>query len=535
MKKRYLIAIIVQLLVMALTYYIFLPALNVQTFGFWVYVFFSLLVFFVLNLIVREGSKTVIFHKRDNSISMEKLSALPIFMIMAVILIIVVMDIICSPIFNANSYSKRIVVDETNDFLADVKEVDFNTLPLLDRDSSEKLGDRVMGQMSELVSQYYVSDQYTQINYNNEIVRVTPLEYADFIKWITNRKDGAKGYITVNSVTGDTKLVKLDKGMRYIPSACFNENLYRKLRFTYPTTPFGTAKFEIDNEGNPYWIVPTYSYTAVNLKTKVSGVIILNPIDGTSKKYKMEDVPTWVDNAYNAELLIEQVDDWGEYRGGFLNSIFGQKNVVNTTEGYNYLAMNDDIYLYTGITSVMSDESNLGFILSNMRTGETNFYSVPGAEEFSAMASAEGRVQQMSYVSTFPLLINLNNKPTYLVSLKDAAGLVKMYGFVDVADYQKVEVTDSSKGINAAAQNYLANYADEISDDILEKKEITIASIKSATKSGNTFFYIVDSEGKKYVASIELGDKLVFLNNHDKITIGYYDKKDAITEIVKIY
>ena len=291
---------------------------------------------------------------------------------------------------------------------------------------------------------------------------------------------------------------------------------------------------EIDNEGNPFFIVPTYSYTAVNLKTKVSGVIIFNPIDGKSKKYKIEDVPSWVDNAYNPDLLIEQVDDWGNYKGGFFNSIFGQKNVVNTTEGYNYLAMNDDIYLYTGITSVMSDESNLGFILSNMRTGETNFYSVPGAEEFSAMASAQGQVQQMQYVSTFPLLINLNNKPTYLVSLKDAAGLVKMYGFVDVQDYQKVVVTDASKGIETASQNFLQSYAEEISDNILTKKDITIKSIKSATKSGNTYYYITDSESKKYVMPITLGDKLAFIGIGDKLSIGYYENSDII-EVIKLY
>lgn len=249
----------------------------------------------------------------------------------------------------------------------------------------------------------------------------------------------------------------------------------------------------------------------------------------------MEDVPSWVDNAYNPDLIIEQVDDWGNYKGGFLNSIFGQKNVVNTTAGYNYLALNDDVYLYTGITSVMSDESNLGFILSNMRTGETMFYSVPGAEEFSAMASAEGQVQQMQYVSTFPLLINLNNKPTYMVSLKDAAGLVKMYGFVDVADYQKVVVTDASKGIIEASQNYLNSYAEEISDDILVKKDITIASIKSATKSGNTYFYITTTDSKKYIASIELGDKLAFLSKDDKLTVGFYETEDDIIEIVRIY
>ena len=534
MKKNYIIASILQIVLMALGYYIFLPPLNIQAISFWVFFIASVCMFIFIFAIAASTSEVVRITNNSKMRDLPKVISIPSMLISIIIAVILIVNVACSPLFNAGSYSRRIIIDETKEFSNDIAEVDFNTLPLLDRDSSEKLGDRVMGQMSELVSQYYVSNQYTQINYNNEITRVTPLEYADIIKWFTNRKDGVKGYIKVNSVNGNTELVKLEKGMKYMPSAYFNENLNRRLRFAYPTTVFWDAKLEIDNDGNPYWIVPTYSYTAVGLKTKVSGAIIFNPIDGTSKKYKMEDVPTWVDNAINAELLIEQIDDWGNYKGGFLNSIFGQKNVVNTTKGYNYLAMNDDIYLYTGITSVMSDESNLGFILSNMRTGETNFYAVAGAEEYSAMASAQGQVQQMQYVSTFPLLINLNNKPTYLVSLKDAAGLVKMYGFVDVQDYQKVVVTDASKGIETASQNFLQSYAEEISDNILTKKDITVKNIKSATKSGNTYYYITDQDSKKYVASIELGDKLAFTSVGDKLTIGYYDIKE-ITEVVKIY
>lgn len=535
MKKNIIIAIIIQVIADSFYYYLALPPINIQSLEFWFFIVLSLGFFGFVNALLSAHSNVVKITKSNHNLELPKIVAIPFAIISVIIVGIIVIDLVCSPMFNAKSYSKRISIDESGEFLSDIPEVDFNSLPLLDRNSSEKLGDRVMGQMSELVSQFYVSDQYTQINYNNDIIRVTPLEYADFIKWISNRKDGVKGYITVNSVNGESKLTKLDKGMKYMPSAHFNENLRRKLRFDYPTAILGSAKFEIDNDGNPYWIVPTYSYTAVNLKTKVSGVIILNPITGDSKKYKMEDIPTWVDNAYNADLIIEQVDNWGEYRGGFFNSIFGQKNVVNTTEGYNYLAINDDVYLYTGITSVLSDESNLGFILSNMRTGKTTFYSVPGAEEYSAMGSAEGQVQQMKYHSTFPLLINLNNKATYLVSLKDDAGLVKMYGFVDVADYQKVVVTDASKGINNAAQNYLNSYAYEISDDIITKKEITIKSIKSATKSGNTYFYIISNDNKKYVAPITLGDSLAFLNNGDKLYIGYYEKSSDIIEIVKIY
>ncbi len=528
MKK--FIPILIEIIIMSLYYYIVLPPINLSSMSFWSFIISAIVLFIVLNALFKLNT-TVINLRRFKP---NKLSFAPILLIPLIVVCIILVNFICSPLFNASSYAKRITVDETGDFTKDIELVDFNKLPLLDKYSSEKLGDRVMGQMSDLVSQYYVSDEYTQINYNNDIIRVTPLEYADIIKWFTNRNEGVKGYITVNSVTGDADLVRLDKGMKYMPSAHFNEKLDRKLRFSYPTEIFGESDFEIDNDGNPYWITTTLSYTGVGLKAKVTGVIILDPITGKSKKYDLKDIPTWVDNAFDADLIIEQVDDWGTYRGGYFNSLFGQKNVVNTTDGYNYLAMNDDIYLYTGITSVLADESNLGFILTNMRTGHTVFYSVAGAEEYSAMASAEGQVQQMNYESTFPLLINLNNKPTYLVSLKDAAGLVKMYGFVNVEDYQKVVVTDASKGILTAAQNYLESYADEVSEDILTKKEITIKKITDATKNGNTFYYITDTDNNKYIASIELSDELPFINNNDKITIGYY-KEDKIIGIIKIY
>ena len=202
-----------------------------------------------------------------------------------------------------------------------------------------------------------------------------------------------------------------------------------------------------------------------------------------------------------------------------------------TTDGYNYISLNDDIYLYTGITSVSSDESNLGFILCNMRTKETNYYKVPGAEEYSAMASAEGQVQQMKYVSTFPLLINLNNKPTYLVSLKDNAGLVKMYAFIDVADYQKVVVTDSSLGINKAASNYLASYATEYNEELLLTKQITIKNINMGIVEGNSYYYIIDTNNQRYKVSLSTSDIIPFLLNGDTIKVSYLEEEDIINII----
>ena len=408
---KHFIVILFTILFSGILYYFMLPPINPSSFAFWIYLVliigFYTLIAACSNLKIENNILITKTPRQNDKFKYIWYGFIVVFLAISFV------NIINSPIFSAKSYYNRIFVNETGVFENDVPLVDTSKLPLLDKDSSLKLGDRVMGQMTDLVSQFTVSDLYTQINYNDEITRVTPLEYANVIKYFTNHKSGVPGYIKVNSVTGKTELVRLDQGMKYMPSAILNENLYRKLRFSYLTEIFGEASFEIDNEGNPYWIVPTLKYTGVGLKKEVSGVIILDPKTGSSKKYNVGEIPSWVDHVYPSDLIIEELDDWGTYKNGFINSIFGQKGVVNTTDGYNYTVMNDDVYLYTGITSVASDESNIGFILCNLRTKETFFYSVSGAEEYSAMESAKGQVQQMNYDSTFPLLINLNNKPTY--------------------------------------------------------------------------------------------------------------------------
>ena len=525
--KKSLISLIITVIIGFIIYYFTLPALNVHSLGLWLYLIALLVIFFITLLCFSIDI-------RGNIIGNEKLLGGTIIGVFAIIIGIIFVDFILSPVFQSKSYSERITVNEGKEFTKEVSEVDFNSIPLLDKASSQKLGDRVMGQMPELVSQFYVSDLYTQINYNDTIIRVTPLEYNGFFKYLANKDDGVKGYITVDSVNGESKLIKLEKGMKYVDSAIFGKDLNRYLRFQYPTKIFGEKSFEIDNEGNPYWIVPVIEYKGVGLKKEISSVIILDPITGKSEEYKLKDVPTWVDHVYSASLIIDQVDDWGQYKNGFLNSIFGQKNVVQTTEGYNYTTMNDDVYLYTGITSVSSDESNIGFILTNMRTKETNFYAVPGAEEYSAMDSAKGQVQQMNYESTFPLLINLNNRATYLMSLKDAAGLVKMYAFVDVEDYQKVVITDSAKGIKVAAENYINNVDLKQESTDLKTKEIEIKEIKQVMIDGTSYYYIKDKEENKYSVSVKVNKNVIpFLQTGNKIQISYNNEK-TVTEIIKL-
>ena len=525
--KKNLLKMLLCLIVIFVLYYFMLPPINLSDPSFWSFMFFGFIICTIIWLLFSSNASfgTIINNKK---VQKNRFPYLILGSISIIVGLIIIINIINSPLFNAKSYYNRINVTDSN-FNEDVAPVDFNNLPLLDKNSSIKLGDKVMGQMTDLVSQFEVSNNYTQINYNDDIIRVTPLEYSGLIKYFTNRSKGVAGYITVDSVTGESNLVRLENGMKYMPSSFFFENLYRKLRISYPFTIFGEVNFEIDDEGNPYWIAETLKYSGVGLRKEVTGVVILNPIDGTSKKYQVEDVPTWVDHVYSANLIIEQLDNWGKYKNGFLNSIFGQKDVVRTTDGYNYLAMNDDVYLYTGITSVSSDGSNIGFVLVNMRTKETKFYDVAGAEETAAMASAEGQVQQMNYISTFPLLINLDNKPAYLMSLKDNAGLVKMYAFVDYTDYQRVVVTDASEGIIQAAQNYLGGsitVGEEMSATII------IDNITTAVLDGTTYYYL-KADDDVYRASLKINQTILpFLNSGDEVKITY--KEAEIKEIVNI-
>lgn len=531
MKKNLSFRLIVTLIFALVLYYFMLPPINLQAGSFYTYIIL-LVIFYLFISIPDIFINTTRMFTSKGRLEMDKRIKYILLPTLSVIIIIVLINIVVSPIFNSRSYYNRIKIDENSNFSKDVEEVDFNHIPLLDKDSSQKLGDRTMGAMTDLVSQFTVSNLYTQINYNDDIVRVTPLEYASFIKYFTNRSKGIPAYISVNSVTGKSELKRLNNGMKYMPSSLFFENLYRKLRIKYPTTIFGTENFEVDNKGNPYWIVPIINYSGVGLKREVSGVVILDPVTGNSTKYEVSDVPTWVDHVYNADLIIEEVNDWGLYKNGFLNTLFGQKGVVMTTKGYSYTIMNDDVYLYTGITSVASDESNIGFILTNMRTKNTMFYSISGAEEYSAMASAEGQVQQMNYDASFPLLINFKGNPTYLLSLKDNAGLVKMYAFVDVKDYQKVVVTDSKDGIETASLNYLKE-SNIVNNTNLIDSEITINSIKEIVIDGNTYYYFKDNDGNMYKMLVKINSNLIpFLINGDEVRISY--SNDIIREVLKI-
>ena len=517
--KNILINLIVTIVAGFIYFYVELPPINLHSAAFYSF-FLFLSVVYCITAVITSG----IYRQAENGKTFWKLLK-GSCIVPLIVVIYVVGGLLSSVVIRSGAYAKLITV-ETGDFTQDIEEISFDQIPMLDRDSAEKLGDRKLGELADMVSQFEVADNYTQINYKGRPVRVTPLRYGDIFKWLNNRSAGLPAYLIIDMVTQEVDVVRLPEGMHYTTAEHFSRNLYRHLRFQYPTYIFNEPTFEIDEEGTPYWVCSRI-VKRIGLfgGTDIQGAVLVNAITGESQYYT--DIPTWVDGVYSAEIIMDQYDYYGTYQGGFINSLFGQKNVTVTTEGYNYIAANDDVYVYTGVTSAGSDESNIGFILTNQRTKQTTFYSIAGAEEFSAMNSAEGVVQHLNYSATFPLLLNISNQPTYFMALKDYAGLVKMYAMVNVQQYQ---IVATGASVEECQSNYYKllrqNKLDTGEAPILPADEDTVTgsvtALRSAVIDGTTMYYVtLDADNTVYCISTGEVEKAILLNVGDRITITY--------------
>ena len=532
MKKtaRNLMVILLAVIAAFVYYYISLPAINIHASGFWMFII-TIIVVIIAVYVFRKAGKEYVESEaaerfgikfRAYGLKDDKILKGMGILLLLVVVVYIAGSILSSPIVNARKYQALLTIEE-REFTEDIKEVDYRTIPLLDKDSAALLGNRKMGSMVDMVSQFEVAGDYSQINYKGVPVRVTPLAYASAVKWLTNQSEGIPAYILIDMTTQNTECVKLEQGIKYSKSEYFNRNLYRHLRFRFPTYIFDSQIFfEIDEEGTPYWVCPVKKFNIGLFGGQTVGrVVLCNAITGECIDYAVEDVPQWIDKVYNAELLMDLYDYSGIYKNGFLNSVLGQKDCLQSTNGYNYIALEDDVWVYTGVTSVSGDQSNVGFVLMNQRTMETRYYKVEGAIEDSAMSSAEGQVQNLGYRATFPLLLNIADEPTYFMALKDAAGLVKKYAMVNVQKYQWVAIGDT---VQECERNYteLLNTNGIVSENVELYKEASgkIKAIAPIVLEGTTHYYIC-LENSEDIFDLDLSDR-------DLIGIVRYQVGDSV-------
>ena len=514
--KTKILTVLVLILLAGIYYYVKLPAINIHADGFWMF----LLVVIAAVAVFYIGRRRL-FRKEDIKASGIAKGLIGLFLL--VVAVYLAGTLLSSPIINAKKYQKLLNV-ENGDFQTDIKELSFDQIPLLDRDSATLLGNRKMGSMVDMVSQFEVDELYSQINYQDKPVRVSPLRYANVIKWFTNQSEGIPAYIRIDMTPQSTELVMLDEGMKYSTSEYFNRNIHRHLRFRYPTYIFGELSFEIDDNGVPYWVAPVKKFNIGLFGGETVGrVVLCNAITGETEDYAIDEVPEWIDHAYDADLLVQLYDYYGTLKHGFFNSILSQKDCLKTTDGYNYLAIDDDVWVYTGVTSVNEDQSNVGFVLMNQRTMETKFYEVEGATENSAMSSAEGQVQNLHYKATFPLLLNISGEPTYFIALKDDAGLVKKYAMVNVQKYQVVAIGDTVSKCEESYTELMQENGIETDDSSAAKETKTITGAITKGAQG-----VVDGDSHFYVM-VEGSDEIFDVSVVNFIDIIKYDVGQQVT------
>ena len=521
--KSLLIALVVTAVFGFLYFYFQLPAINIHSGDFYVFIILLCAVFGACTLLLSGAQAS---SAREWVTTARKRAAVPFYIVCLCLAVAIVGTVIGWKIFRARDYAGLLPIED-GDFASEVAEISFDQIPMLDSDSANVLATRRLGELADLVSQFEVNPESYQINYHDRPVRVTYLNYGDVFKWWNNQRNGIPAYLVIDMVTQEVSVERLDEGIRYSPSEYFFRDIDRYLRFKYPTKMFSDVNFEVNEEGEPYWVA-TVVTKRVGLfgGEDAIGAVLVNAVTGESEYLDIEEVPMWVDRVFTAELILEQYNYYGLYHGGFWNSLFGQSGCTESTDYYNYIAQDDDVWLYTGITSVTGDRGNIGFILVNQRTKEARYYPCAGADEASAMSSAQGAVQQYSYIATAPLLLNTGGQPTYFMALKDNSQLVKMYAMVNVQQYDAV-ATGST--VEECVDNYIELLAERgittttpgVDGEVTEASG-TVADVRSAVSDGNTVIYIRFEGGEQYYTiSAAEAPEAVILNPGDEVTVHF--------------
>ncbi len=561
---KVILSILCTVIFAAVAFYVMVPAINFKAYEFYLYVGMVAASYVVFN-----GLFANVMAKPEYTPYVKKQAIVPGIIIGALVVTVAIGYVVSSEFFRADSYSKIIDVRTDAKFSEEIAEQDaesFSAIPKLDEEAAAQLATRALGVLEEkgYVSQFTVYPEYTQINYKETPVRVAPLQYANIIKWFTNTKDGFPGYVIIDMANESTEFIETENSIRYSPAEHFGKLLKRHLRFEYPTYMFADATFEIDDEGNPYWICARLDKT-IGLfgGTDVIGAVVVKADSetGESAYYTIDEINDkeelqWLDRIYDSDLIVQQYNFYGKYQNGFWNSILGQRDVITTTANYNYIAKDDDVWMYTGVTSVTSDQSITGFVLVNQRTKEAIYYRVTGGTEFSAQQAAEGRVKDLGYTATFPLLLNIGGEPTYFLSLKDDSNIVQQYALINVAQYNNNKMGATGTDLGECLKKYVDALQEsgikvDIDTDAVvdpstkpsdepEKDNTVMAGviedIRTAVINGDSYYYIKLADDSAYFSIAAADDEtVVILNKGDNVVVTFdMDSVGAIIEAESI-
>ena len=530
--KKYLLFVILFFLLIYLT----MPILNYGFYSVGVIVLMLLFVLFLLSLGIttdKAGKKFIVNQKPKKWM----------LWAMAVVLVyLTVVPFITSATFlHTSKYQKMIgEVKKGSEISKHIAPISMDKIRVVDQDLAYLLGEKIIGSQPALGSQIQLG-RFAIQKVNNELFWVAPLLHSGFFKWFNNQ-EGTPGYVMVSATNErDVRLVETVNNkplhIKYQPAAYFQSDIQRHVYFNgYASTGLEDFVFEIDEAGNPYWVISTYQKEIGFSGKNATGVLVVDAQTGAIQQFAIADTPAWVDRIQPAVIVEEQLNDWGELINGYWN--FSNRDKLQITEGLTLVyGKNDRSYWYTGLTSVGSDESAVGFVLVDTRTKETTFYKQSGATEYAAQQSAEGKVQEKGYVTSLPIPYNINGIPTYVMTLKDDGGLVKMYAMVAINDYTIVGVGNSMRETLTAFKSAYNSSGNKINPGTAAaKKSIksVITRIQSDVKNGNSFYYFTIKDYPRiFVGSTQVSGELPITVVGDSVEISFDIDEEKIIDVTR--
>ena len=531
--KKSLLALFL-LLVGFLSFYLFLPVIQYGFYGIGIIILALLFIYFIISLgiTVDQTGKQFIIASKPSKI---------LLVIMGLILVYLtfVPLFTTATIFHTSNYQKMIGKVENGKKISEhIAPISMDKIRVVDQELAFLFGEKIIGSQAALGSQVELG-KFSIQKVNNELYWIAPLLHSGFFKWLNN-KEGTPGYVMVSATNErDVKLVQSIDGkplkIKYQPSAYFQSDIHRHVYFNgFSSVGLADFTFEIDEKGNPFWVITKYNKTIGFSGKNTSGIVVVDAQNGAIQHYNIKNAPSWVDRIQPAELIEDQLNNWGELVNGYWN--FSNTDKLQITEGLTLVyGQNNKSYWYTGLTSVGSDESAVGFVLVDTRTKETTFYKQSGATEFAAQSSAQGKVQEKGYKASLPIPYNINGIPTYVMTLKDDGGLVKMYAMVAINDYTIVGVGNSMRETLTSFKSVYNMAGNKINpSNVAAKKAISsvISRIQSDVKNGNSFYYFTIKDYPNiFVGSSQVSNEIPVTVVGDSVKVSFDIDNEQVIDV----
>ncbi len=518
-------------------FFLFYNNLPVINYGFTGFAFILLLllvigILFSVGLTISQQTKQVKIVSKPNKI---------LFVLTGVLLVycIALPFVTSLKMFRSDSYQKLIgEVKNGQKITNHIAPISIDKIRVVDEELAHLLGEKILGSQPALGSQVELGDFCIQ-KVNNNLYWVAPLLHSGFLKWFNNQ-EGTAGYVMVSATNErDVKLVQSVGGenikIKYQQGAYFQSDIHRHVYFNgNATVGLADFSFEIDDAGNPFWIVTKYAKKIGFSGKDAVGVVVVDAQSGAINEYSIAKTPKWVDRIQPLDFIENQLNDWGEYVHGYWN--FSNQDKLQITEGMTLVYGKDNkSYWYTGLTSVGKEESAVGFVLVDTRSKETTFYKQSGATEYAAQSSAQGKVQEKGYKASLPIPYNINNIPTYVMTLKDNGGLVKMFAMVAISDYTIVGVGNTMRETLTSFKNVYNMADNKINPNSLSNKKSlksVVTRIQNDVKNGNSFYYFkVKDYPNIFVGSSQISNQLPVTIVGDSVNISFDVDLEEVIDI----